>query len=104
MAPAVAGETVVLKMVFNERGAILFPAKHQHRDIKAEGISYEDDYKGNALAAMIATGSIEIRYHKNFTDRDVSRIVGRQLAEPSLSLMAGWRITYQGRPLMISPI
>ena len=45
-----------LKMAFNARGAIVFPVSRQHREMKAEGISYEDDYKGNALAAMLAPG------------------------------------------------
>ncbi len=87
------------KMVFNERGAILFPVKRQHSEMKAEGISYEDNYKGNALAAMLAPGRIEIRFHKAFTDRAVARILGLLLAEPRLSSIARWKATYQGRPL-----
>lgn len=44
------------KMVFNERGAIFFQTKMQHREQKTEGISYEDDYAGNALAAIVSAG------------------------------------------------
>lgn len=40
------------KLVFNECGAIVLPAKGQHREMKAEGISHEDDDQGNTLAAM----------------------------------------------------
>jgi len=36
----------------NEIGILIFPASAQHATVKADGISYEDDYKGNALAAV----------------------------------------------------
>jgi hypothetical protein len=49
----VDGERTSVKMVFNARGAVLFPETEQHRDHKANSISYEDDYAGNALAAML---------------------------------------------------
>ncbi|MDX9912064.1 MAG: hypothetical protein RBS39_09550 [Phycisphaerales bacterium] len=41
-----------MKKAFNDRGAIVFPASRQHREVKREGVSYEDNYRGNALAAM----------------------------------------------------
>ena len=87
------------KMVFNDSGAIFFRVNQQHCYQKAEGISYEDNYKGNALAAMLAPGKIEIRYHKGFTDQAVAGIIGAVLAHPDLAFMKGWRVTYQGRPL-----
>jgi len=37
------------KVVFNAKGAIFFPVNQEHRNQKASGISYEDNYKGNAL-------------------------------------------------------
>lgn len=89
------------KMVFNERGAIVFPVRQQHRDMKAEGISYEDNYDGNALAAMLRAGAIEIRFHRAFDDRAVARIVGRLLALPEFSCMARATVTYQGRVVTI---
>ncbi len=49
-----------LKMVFNDQGAIFFPVSAKHRDMKAPGISYEDDYKGNAMAALVSPRTIEI--------------------------------------------
>jgi len=91
-----------IKMVFNERGAYFFPVSSQHRDMKVEGISYEDDYRGNALAAMVGGGKIEIRYHRDFSDRDVGRILGQLMADPSLIAVADWKITYQGRPVQVS--
>jgi hypothetical protein len=90
------------KMVFNERGAIICGADAEHRDQKAEGISYEDNYVGNALAAMLAPGRIEIRYHRAFKDGRVADIVTQLLAQPSLSQMVGWQVTYQGRRLGVS--
>src|SRR5262249_24681097 len=80
------------KMVFNQRGAIFFPIAHQHRDTKAEGISYEDDYRGNALAAMISPGQIEVRYHSAFTDRDVVRVLQALMEMPELAMIRDWRV------------
>jgi hypothetical protein len=51
------------KMVFNDKGAIFFRVNQQHCYQKAEGISYKDNCEGNALAAMLAAGKVEIRYH-----------------------------------------
>ncbi len=87
------------KMVFNAKGAIFFPVTQEHRSRKAEGISYEDNYKGNALAAMLAPGKIEVRYHKAFTDQTVARIIRSLLAHPDLAFMKTWKVTYQGRVL-----
>jgi hypothetical protein len=90
-------QVLSLKMVFNVSGAIIFPITRQHRDMKAEGISYEDDYKGNALAALLTPGLIEIRFHKAYSDADVTRLVSTLIARPELSIMNTWRATYQGR-------
>jgi len=90
------------KMVFNDAGAIFFSSNLQHRDHKARQISYEDDYAGNALAAMLAPGRIEIRYHKSFSDGRVAQIVRALLAEPRLAFMHGWQVTYQGRTLRVA--
>ena len=89
------------KMVFNEDGALFFASNLQHRDQKGPQISYEDNYAGNALAAMLAPGRIEIRYHQRFTDRQVAKIIETLLAEPPLGFMRGWEVTYQGRRLDI---
>lgn len=91
------------KMVFNDRGAIFFSVKRQHREAKAEGISYEDNYKGNALAAMLVPGKIEIRFHKAFSDSAVTDLVRTLLTDPRLSSMSGWQVTYQGRRLSTQP-
>lgn len=87
------------KMVFNKNGALIFPATQQHREMKAENISYDDNYKGNALAAMLSRGLIEIRFHKSFSDAAVARLVSSLLQTPEMAFMKGWRVTYQGRPI-----
>ena len=91
-----------LKMVFNSEGAIFFPASSQHRDMKAAGISYEDNYKGNALAAMLAPNRIEVRFHSAFKDQQVARILAALLQLPALAFMATWQATYQGRPIALT--
>ena len=91
------------KVVFNAKGAIFFPVNREHRNQKAGGISYEDNYKGNALAAMIAPGKLEIRYHQAFTDQVVANIVRSLLTQPELASLKGWSATYQGRPLALTP-
>src|SRR5262245_31039380 len=77
------------KMVLTERRAIVFPVSCQHRDVKAQGISYEDEYRGNALAAMLRSDSIEIRFHRDFDDVRVARIVGELVKRSELSFLAG---------------
>lgn len=89
------------KMVFNARGAIIFPVSRQHRDMKADGISYEDDYRGNALAAMLAPGRIEVRYHQSYTDHEVAYIVAELLRDSRLAPLGVVTVTYQGRALAI---
>ncbi len=91
------------KMVFSERGAIVFPVSRQHREMKAAGISYEDDYKGNALAAMLRRDAIEIRFHQGFRDADVARIVESLLALPEFAPMRAAHVTYQGRAIRVDP-
>ena len=89
------------KMVFNHRGAIIIPVSKQHRDAKVEGISYEDNYVGNALAAMLRSDAIEIRFHQSFGDAAVANIVRKLVALPELSKFALARVTYQGRELTL---
>src|SRR6478672_2981657 len=78
------------KMVINESGAVFGPVSVQHRDLRAEGIAYADDYKGNALAAMLKRGKIEVRFHKAFTDDDVARLLTELAAQPELGFVLGW--------------
>ena len=99
LASQVARGSFSAKMVFNANGAVFFRADQQHRDQKAAGISYEDDYAGNALAAMLSPGKIEVRWHQAFSDQRVTEIIGALMRQPQLSFMRGWQVTYQGRTL-----
>lgn len=94
-----SGLVFEVKMAFNAAGAIVFPASEQHRDQKLPGISYEENYRGNALAAMIRPGEVEIRFHHDFGDADVARILKSVLARHEMRPLAGARATYQGRPI-----
>jgi hypothetical protein len=87
------------KMVFNDRGAIFIPVKDEHRSAKSDGISYKDNYEGNALAAMLSPGKLDIRYHADFTDSRVREIIGKLVSDPDLSFMGSWAVFYQGRQL-----
>ncbi len=87
------------KVILNEHGAIFLPVSEQHRDATAEGISYRDNYQGNALAAVVTSGLIEVRYHAAFDDARVRGVITVLVAEPQLSALAGFRVTYQGRQL-----
>ena len=89
------------KMVFNEAGAILFPVTAEHRDQKAAGLSYEDDYKGNALAAMLGPGKIEVRYHKRFSDQRVAAVLRALKSFPDLDWIGHCKVQYQGRILTL---
>lgn len=97
IAEEAAQEFFSAKMVFNESGIIFFPVDREHRTQKVAGISYEDDYQGNALAAMLAPGRIEVRFHKTFSDGRVAAILRAHLEDDRLSFMRDWRMTYQGR-------
>lgn len=88
------------KMVFNARGAIVFPVHREHRDHSIDCVRYADNYKGNAMAAMLSPGRIEIRYHEAFRDAEVSEII-RKLLVTEFFADFQWSVTYQGRPLEI---
>ena len=87
----------MIKFLLNEQGLAFLPVTQQHRDMKFPGLSYADDYQGNALAGVFQNGKAEIRFHQAFTDERV-RIVWRQ-AELTVALLATIApvVTYQGR-------
>ena len=95
------GSLSTVKMVFNVNGAIIFPAAEQHRDQKIAGISYEDDYAGNALAAVLSNKQVEVRYHRNFSDTQVQSLIRSLGAHPDLTFIRNCRVSYQGRELSL---
>ena len=92
-------EYFTAKMVLNGNGALFFPVTGEHREHKAAGISYEDDYRGNALAAMLSSGKMEIRFHKAFSDQRVASIVNELAQQEELEFITNWNVFYQGRRL-----
>lgn len=95
------GNTLMGKMVFNDQGAVMASAAAQHREMKAPGINYVQEGQGNALAAMLKPGLIEVRYDPRFSDDRVTGIVRKLLACPELVAAKGWRVTYRNKPLTI---
>jgi len=87
-----AGTVPSAKMVFNQHGAVVFPAQLEHRTMKTGDISYEDAYKGNALAAIVTREAIEIRYHQSFTDSEVASIARKLLDCPEMTWLSESRI------------
>lgn len=90
----------LFKMLLNDIGVVLFPHTAEHRDVRLSGISYADDSQGNAMAAMVKPGRIEIRHHQKFSDQRVKRLVERMLELPEMSFAASFIITYQGRVIV----
>jgi hypothetical protein len=87
------------KAVLNETGILIFPASTQHATIKADGISYEDDYKGNALAAVFDAHKFEIRGHREFSDERVRLLLKKLSESPELSFLNSQSVTYQGKTI-----
>jgi hypothetical protein len=97
--PYIAAEGYFVKCILNASSAVFFPGSIQHRDVKQEGVSYEDDYRGNAMAATIAPGMIDVRFHRDYPDERVRSIFGKMLALPEMAWAEGFTVRYQGRVL-----
>jgi len=87
------------KAVLNDFGAAFFPGKAEHRTVKLAGLSYEDDYKGNALAVIVTNGRIEIRNHRDFSAGRVTTIMQALLEHPDLRCLQGFSVQYRGEKL-----
>ena len=97
--PYLSAEGYFVKCVLNSSAAVFFPGAIQHRDVKREGVSYEDDYRGNAMAATITPGVIDVRFHRDYPDELVRSIFGKLLALSEMAWARGFRVRYQGRVL-----
>jgi hypothetical protein len=89
-----------LKAVMNMNGAIFFPIDQQHSSMKMDGISYEDDYRGNALAAIVTPSKIEIRFHTHFSPELVITIIRSIKAQEEAALLRSSQVYYQGKRLL----
>lgn len=88
-----------IKAILNGSGAIFFPGKTEHCAVKQPGLSYEDEYKGNALAAIVTGGRIEIRNHRGFSEQRVMTIMRALLSIPELRCLQGMPVLYRGKSL-----
>ena len=88
-----------LKFLLNDTGILFFPASQQHRDIKTETLSYEDDYRGNAVAGLITDVRVEIRFHNTFSDERIRILWSRVLAIPEIASAQLGPLFYQGREI-----
>jgi len=81
------------KFVMNSNAIVFFPHTQEHKDIKLANLSYEDNYKGNAVAGIIVSGKPEIRFHSEFPDIKILLLWKKlELEVPSIPFP-----TYQGR-------
>ncbi len=94
---ALANKGASVKFILNDSAIVFLPVTQQHRDFKIHGVSYEDDYRGNAVAGLITAAGVEIRFHKAYSAERISLIWSKvkALLEPSDSRLN--RLFYQGR-------
>ncbi len=89
-----------LKFILNDGCIAFFLATQQHRDIKTHGLSYEDDYRGNAVAGLVAQGRVEIRFHSAYSDDRIRNIWSRVLVIPEIAKAGLGRVYYQRREIV----
>ena len=87
------------KFILNESAIIFFSTAEQHNSVKLHGLSYEDDYRGNALAGTFSRERIDIRFHCDFSDERVRTLWSRVGAERELALLKERPAFYQGRAI-----
>lgn len=96
---ALASNGLSVKFLLGEGVIVFFPATQQHRDIKSHGLSYEDDYGGNAVAGLVTPAGAEIRYHKAYSDERIRALWLRLRASLEFSDSRLGRLLYQGREI-----
>jgi len=99
-AELLTGARGTLKFLLNDTAIMFFPATQQHREVKAHGLSYEDDYSGNAVAGMVIESRVEIRFHSAYSDDRIRGIWKRVLQEPLIAKAGLGRLSYQGRGIV----
>ena len=92
------GATV--KFILNDNAIVFFSATQQHRDIKTDGLSYEDNYQGNAAAGLLSSGHVEVRFHARFSESHIRTLWSRIRALPELHDLDLGKLYYQGREVV----
>jgi hypothetical protein len=92
-----------LKFIMNDAGIIFFSATQQHRDVKTLELSYEDDYRGNAVAGLILPERVEIRYHSTFSPEHVRNLWSQVLTNAKVARAGLGALYYQGKELCSDP-
>lgn len=93
-------DAYLFKLVMNESAIHFFPHSMEHRDMNVNGLNYQDDSVGNALAGMIRPGRIEFRRHKSFSDERIEELCRRFFSLPGGQPFAGFQVWCQGRRLI----
>jgi len=96
---ALAPNGSTIKFIMNESGIAFFSVSQQHRDVKPEGLSYEDDYRGNAVAGLFVSGRAEIRFHSAFSEERIRNLWRQFLAAPECAGFTIGSPTYQGKKI-----
>lgn len=96
---ALASDGATVKFILGDNVIIFFPGTQQHRDIKSHGLSYEDDYRGNAAAGLVTPNGVEIRFHKAYSDERIRAIWSKLRGLPDFSHTRLQHVTYQGREI-----
>lgn len=89
----------MIKFLLNEIGIAFFPVTQEHRELKLPGLSYEHEYRGNALAGTFQGGRADIRFHQAFSDEKVRRLWQNVCQALPLVESANVRVFYQGRAI-----
>ncbi len=100
LASALVTNGPTIKFIMNEDSIAFFPVSQQHRDVKIGGLSYEEDYRGNAVAGLIVCGKAEIRFHKAFSDEKMRSLWQELRSLPECASLPLEILTYQGRNLL----
>ena len=81
------GTAITFKAIANDSGIAFFSKETQHKSVKVAGLSYEDDYKGNAVAIIFGEGRADIRYHREFKPGRLKDMLSKLVSDPQLTAL-----------------
>lgn len=101
MAPRMEQPAFFFKFILNDKGIAFFSDKQEHNAVKIIGLSYEPEYKGNAMAGSVKKGRIDIRRHAHFSDEHVKTIMHNVMTIPELEKLRNMDIYYGGHKIQL---